>query len=93
MLDVRQWIGLESIDFSDMLSPDGRAHPLTANTPVSVTSPLGTVALHTDANISSVANPLAGLLPKLPAHALARTVVIVLAIGVLLLAVWRLIKP
>lgn len=38
LIDPTQWVGLASADFGDVFSADGRAHPVTALTPLSLIS-------------------------------------------------------
>lgn len=85
--DPLNFTALESLDFGEVYTPDGRAHPFDANTPVNVSyvsSPGG----------PGGATPLTALFPSLavPQHFGARLAVGVLAIGVLLIVAFRLAK-
>lgn len=91
---------LHSLDFGEVLSPDGRAHPLDALTPITVyTAP----AAGPTAPVSGTTGPgnasgttLAGFglpsLPSFPSHFGARFVVGVVGVGLVLIVAWRLAR-
>ncbi len=99
-LDPTWTTGLLTMDPGDVLSPDGRAHPLGALTPVgwSTTSPSSptdapsstagpsTPVSDASLHLPSVLNPMS----LLPAHLGARLAVGVIAIIILAIAAWRL---
>ncbi len=81
-------------DLGDVESPDGRAHPLTALTPVSLVSsdPVGAVGVGqqiANAVTGKASDAVSGIIPK---HFGARVAVGVLAIGILLIVAFRLAK-
>jgi len=102
---------LHSLDFGDMYSPDGRAHPITALIPIelrevppvanvsptvvgpdAVTSPqVAPPPANSSAILTSVGGAIVDKL--LPQHIGARLVVGIIAVGIILLVVWRLVKP
>jgi len=103
------WTALHSFDLGDVESPDGRTHPVTATTPMTLVSvpaptppvpppgqgmpsipivtPMGTYTLP-----GSVVDKLDKATSFWPSHALPRAVVILIAIGLILLVAWRLMK-
>lgn len=100
------WVNLHSLDLGDINSPDGRAHPLTAMTPV-VAMPCSTcdgswlsnsnapAQFVDNANThasSGFTNPFNFSLPSLPSHFGARMAIGVLALGLLLIVAFRLTK-
>lgn len=103
-LDPTHYTALQSLDFGNVLSLDGRAHPFDAMTPVSVDNvpatvvPAGTntgpvVSLPADgtpSNVPSVsmADIASGLLPK---HIGARLAVGFLAVAILIIVAIRFI--
>jgi hypothetical protein len=78
-------------DLGDVESPDGRAHPVTATTPVSLVASTQPTASTQDATMQS-ASFASSLLPSMPKHFGARVAVGVLAIGILLIVAFRLAK-
>lgn len=84
---------LQSFDLGSVYSKDGRDHPVTSLIPVrldaeTVTQAAGAAREAVAQNAGMFSNPF-----KLPEHAGARAVVGLIAIGIILLVVWRLIKP
>lgn len=95
-MDPLHTTALESLDFGDVLSPDGRAHPVTANTAVYPIIDPGTAQQPTVTAPAS--NPVGTVGSWLTTsfftdnHIGARAVVGILAIGILLIVVFRLTK-
>ncbi len=103
--DETFFVALHSLDLGDIHSPDGRAHPLTAMTPVSVVehasdAGAGTVEIAPTVLPAGTATgpsfmpSLPSLNPKdwIPQHFGARLAVGVVAVGLLLIVAWRLSK-
>lgn len=103
MLNPMDLTALHSLDFGNVYSLDGREHPVTATTPVyavdvpPLTSP-DTVGVNSSPS-GPTGTTAGGTLtqasfgwPSLPSHIGARTVVGILAVGILLIVVFRLIK-
>lgn len=93
MLDPLHTTALESLDFGDVLSPDGRAHPVTANTTVYPVDP-GVTQQPTTPASNPVGTVGSWAISQLftDNHIGARAVVGILAIGILLIVVFRLTK-
>lgn len=94
MLDPLHTTALESLDFGDVLSPDGRAHPMTANTSIYPVDPVSATPVdpgtQSGAQAVLAGETLFGLFKT--QHIAARTVVGLVAIGILLIVVVRLVK-
>lgn len=98
------FVNLQSLDLGDIHSPDGRAHPLTALTPVVVTESAPVVDVHpttvsggasTGPSYTPAGLSLPGVLSPsswLPEHAGARLAVGLLALGLLLIVAARLAR-
>lgn len=84
---------LQSFDLGSVYSKDGRDHPVTSLIPVrldaeTVQTAAAGVKEAVAQNAGMFSNPF-----KLPEHAGARAVVGLIAIGIILIIVWRLVKP
>lgn len=102
---------LHSLDFGDVYSSDGRAHPITALIPVEIREEPATVNVSPTvvpagsasspqvapppADPSAILTGIGGAIADkvFPQHIGARLVVGVIAVGIILLVVWRLVKP
>lgn len=86
---------LLSTDFGSVYSKDGREHPVTSLIPVKLDAETVTqAASNVKQNLQQAGFGLPSLNPfKLPEHFGARAVVGIIAIGIILLVVWRLVKP
>ena len=95
-LDPLNTTALESLDFGSVYSPDGREHPVNAQTPVATTE-----AASPAAQVST--NPLPGWMQWLawllgdshtpsPEFAMFRLIAIVVGIGLVFIVAFRLTK-
>lgn len=100
------WTALHSFDLGDVESRDGRSHPVTATTPVTLVSVPAPAPVVGPPQLPNISVPIGGTMIQIPGsgraiqagtafwpkHALPRAVVIVLAIGLILLVAFRLMK-
>lgn len=88
---------LHSLDFGDVTSPDGRAHPLTALTPItigprSITDDQQQLVSDSGAPVQEASFPHIPNPFSLPPHFGIRTIVVVIAIVLILIVGLRLTR-
>jgi hypothetical protein len=96
-IDPGMFIGLQSMDFGEMTSPDGRSHSVDAYTPVQVVdaSSVTTGVVTPPTMVDAVGNPITDLAKKLaekavPSHWMARGVFILIGVALVIIVAARL---